>query len=359
MTCETRQLLRELSEAFGISGAEDEVRAIMARRLAPLAEISYDKLGCIIARKVGAAAAPRIMLPAHMDEMGLMVKHITDEGFLRFTGMRGWWSQVMVAQRWVVRTRTGDLTAYTGPKAPHLLTAEERDKPLPMKDMFLDIGASSRNRAEEMGVRPGDPVAPWSPFAELGGGRLLGKAWDDRAGCALAIEVLRELAGREHPNAVYAVGTIQEESGLRGAKTSAALVEPEVALVAEVGVASDVPGSSQDGAYCELGKGPAVCVYDAQMIPSTRLRDFVVGVAEQAGIPVQFVAMEGGTTDGTPIQVHAEGVPTLYIGVPARYVHSHTGVIDESDFDQTVRLLVETIVRLDAGAVAALTDFAS
>lgn len=359
MTPETRSLLKELSEAFGIPGAEEEVRAIMARHLALVAEISYDRFGCIIARKQGAATKPRVMLPAHMDEVGLAVKQITDDGFLRFTTMGGWWSQVVVSQRWTVRTRKGVLPAFSGTRPPHLLTEEERKKPLAMKDMFLDIGARNKDHALELGVRPGDPIVPFSPYAEMADGRLLGKAWDDRVGCALVIEVMRALATREHPNTVLGVGTAQEETGLHGAKTSAHAIEPEVAIVAEVTCASDVPGSTQDGTYCELGKGPGLCLRDAGMIPNRRLLDLVIRAAEEASIPLQYVTMERGTTDGTPIQVHGEGVPSVYLGVPTRYIHSHAGITDETDFDHTVQLLVEVVMRLDGETVAGLTSFGS
>jgi endoglucanase len=357
MTNETRDLLRELSEAFGVPGAEDEVRAIMVRHLAPYAEVSYDRLGSVIARRQGSSDAPRIMLPAHMDEIGLIVRHITDEGFLRFLPLGGWWSQVVVSQQWTVRTRKGDLPAFSGARAPHLLTDEERNKPLPLKDMFLDIGARNRDHAIEMGVRPGDPVAPVCSVVEMQGGRLLGKAWDDRLGCAMIIETMRQLAERGHPNTVYAVGTIQEESGLKGAKTSSTAIDPHVAIIAEITCATEVPGATQDGTYTELGKGPGICIRDGQMMPNTRLRDFVVKTAEDLSIPVQYVSMAGGTTDGTPIQIHGEGVATLYIGPPARYIHSHAGIIDEADFDRSVQLLVEVTARLDAQTVAAFTDW--
>lgn len=357
MTSETRQLLRELSEAFGVPGAEDEVRAIMARHLAPYAEVTYDKLGSVIARREGAAAEPRIMLPAHMDEIGLIVRHVTDDGFLRFVTLGGWWSQVVVSQQWTVRTHKGDLTGFTGCRAPHLLTDEERNKPVPLKDMFLDIGARNRDHAIEMGVCPGDPVAPICKVTEMQGGRLLGKAWDDRLGCAMIIDAIRQLAERGHPNTVYAVGTIQEEAGLRGAKTSSAMIDPQVCIVAEVTCANDVPGATQDGSYTELGKGPGICIRDGQMIPNTRLRELMARTAGDFGIPVQYVTMERGTTDGTPIQIHGQGVASLYIGPPARYIHSHAGVIDEADYDQTVRLLVETVMRLDADTVSGLTDW--
>jgi putative aminopeptidase FrvX len=357
MTPETRALLCELSEAFGLPGAEEEVRAAMARHLAPFTEVSYDRFGCIIARKQGAQPEPRIMLPAHMDEVGLQVKLITDDGFLRVTPLGGWWSQVVMAQRWTVRTRKGDLPAFSGTRPPHLLTDDERRKPLEMKDMFLDLGARNKEHALELGVRPGDPIMPVSPYVEMAGGRLLGKAWDDRVGCALVIEVVRELAERDHPNTVFAVGTAQEETGLHGARTSAFAVEPQVAIVAEVTCASDVPGSSQDGSYCDLGKGPGVCLRDSGMIPNRRLRDLVISAAEEAKLPLQYVTMERGTTDGTPIQVHGEGVPAVYLGVPTRYIHSHAGVIDETDFDQTVQLLVEVVMRLDGETVAGLTSF--
>ncbi len=206
MTAETRRLLCQLADAFGVPGMEDEVRALMAEALAPVAEISYDRFGCLIARHVGSSERPRVMLPAHMDEVGLIVRQITDDGFLRFVTTGGWWSQVLVSQRWTVRTR----------RATCRLTAEcERriccrtkivTKPIPMKDMFLDIGARNKEEALAMGVRPGDPAAPWSPVAELGNGRLLGKAWDDRVGCALIIETLRQLvsAGTPTPSTRWA-----------------------------------------------------------------------------------------------------------------------------------------------------------
>lgn len=358
MTSDRRALLRELTEAFGIPGSEDEVRGIMARHLAPVAELSYDRMGSIIARQQGTAERPRIMLPGHMDEIGLIVRQITDEGFLRFVTVGGWWTQVMVSQRWTVRTQKGDLVAFSGARAPHLLTDEERGKLIQTKDMFLDIGAKNKEEALAMGVRPGDPVAPWGPYAEMGGERLLAKAWDDRLGCAMVIEVMQQLAQREHPNTVYGVGTIQEETGLYGARTTAYAVDPELALISEITCANDVPGVSQDGSYCELGKGPGICLRDGQMIPNRRLREFTQQVAEEAGIALQYVTMERGTTDGAVIQIHHEGVPTLYLGPPARYIHSHASIIDAADYDQCVRLLVEMIVRLDAKTVAGLTDFA-
>lgn len=357
MTPETQEVLRELSEAFGVPGYEDDVRAAMARHLHPLAEVTYDRLGSLIAKRQGSAAEPRVMLPAHMDEVGLIIRQITKEGFLRFVTAGGWWPQVMLSQRWVIRTRKGDIPAYTGARAPHLLTDEERKKPLELKDMFLDIGARNEAQALDMGVRPGDAVVPFSPFADLGNGRLLGKAWDDRVGCAMVIEVLRQLAECDHPNTVYGVGTTQEEAGLLGAQTSAFAVAPQVAIVAEVSVASDVPGSEQDGSYAELGKGVALCIRDAGMIPNRRMREFVAGTAEEADIPIQYVTMERGTTDGTRVQVHAEGVPTLYIGPPTRYIHSHAGLIDTDDFDNAVKLLVEVTKRLDRDTVAGFTEY--
>jgi endoglucanase len=357
MTPQTREILRELSEAFGVPGYEDDVRAAMAKHLEPLAEITYDRLGSLIARRQGTAAEPRVMLPAHMDEVGLIVRHITSDGFLRFVPVGGWWSQVMLCQRWVIRTRNGDVTGYSGARAPHLLSDEERRKQLEPRDMFLDIGARDQQQALDMGVRPGDPVVPSAQFADLGNGRLLGKAWDDRVGCAMVIEVVRQLAHCGHPNTVYAVGTTQEEAGLLGAQTSAFAIAPQVAVVAEVAVAGDVPGSTQDGSYAELGKGVAICIRDSGLIPNRRLREFVAGVAEEVGLPTQYVTMERGTTDGTRVQVYGEGVPTLYIGPPTRYIHSHAGLIDVDDFDNAVRLLVEVTRRLDQETVAGLTRY--
>ncbi|MGE5575686.1 MAG: M42 family metallopeptidase [Syntrophothermus sp.] len=350
---ETVQLFKELTDASGVSGYEREVRAIMRKHLEPMAVIEADRLGSLIARKDGAAGSPRIMLAAHMDEIGFMVKQITEDGFLRFSALGGWWEQVMLAQRVRVKTAKGDYIGVIGSLPPHILTEEARKKVVEKKDMFIDIGASSEKEAtEELGVRPGDPIIPVSDFATLGDGRrYLAKAWDDRLGCAMIIDLFRRLAGVSHPNTIYGVGTVQEEVGLRGAQTSAQTVDPDVGIALDVGVAADTPGMEKEKVMERLGKGPVLLILDHSLIPNLRLRDLIVDTAKEAGLPLQFDVMEGGATDAGKIQFNQRGVASVVLAMPTRYIHSHAGIISRDDYDHAVELLLRVLQKLDARTV--------
>lgn len=346
------ELYKQLTEAAGVSGFEDDIRKVMEQHLQPLAELSNDHLGSLVARKAGSAEEPRIMVAAHMDEIGFIVTQITDEGFLRFQTVGGWWEQVMLAQRVRVKTRNGDVLGVTGSKPPHILPSEERKKPVDKKNMFIDIGAMSADEAREMGVRPGDPVVPETPFTVLSNtDMLLAKAWDNRAGCAALIQLFQSLQKTDHPNTVYGVGTVQEEVGLRGAQTSAAAVAPDIAFAVDVGIPGDTPGVSKTEALTSLGKGPSIVLIDASMIGHRALRDFVVDTAEAENIPYQFDAMPGGGTDAGKLHLWDRGVPSLVIGIPTRYIHSHAAILHRDDLNNTVRLLQAVIQRLDAETV--------
>jgi putative aminopeptidase FrvX len=332
------------------------VRAVIRRHLEPLTTIVQDKMGDIICRKVGAAESPRVMLAAHMDEIGFMVKLITKEGFLRFVQLGGWFDQVLLGQRVIVKTSRGDLLGVIGAKPPHLLSQEERTKVVVKKDMYIDIGASSEDEVRAAGVRVGDPVIPASGFAIMADPKTyLSKAWDDRIGCALFIQTIQELAGKPHPNTVYGVGTTQEEVGLRGAKTSAQVVNPDVAIVLEADICGDLPGIKPEESNIKLGGGPSQLMYDTRMIPNLRLRDLAISTAQEIGVPMQFAAMEGGATDGGVIHMHNEGVPTITLAVPARHIHSHSSIINRDDYDNALKLVVALVQKLDSSTVASLT----
>ncbi|HHY38465.1 MAG TPA: M42 family metallopeptidase [Clostridia bacterium] len=353
------EVVKNLSDAAGISGYEAEVRQILRGYLEPYTSVERDNLGSLVTRKGGEGGRdkPKIMLAAHMDEIGFMVTRITPEGHLRFQTIGGWWDNVLLAQRVVIKTKSGDVPGVIGSKPPHILEEEERKKVIPSKDMFIDIGATSEAMAKEAGVRPGDPVVPWSPFSAMKQASVFqGKAFDDRLGCAGLVEVVRQLGNEKHPNIVFAVGTVQEEVGTRGAATSAWVVNPDVAVILEVGIAQDVPGMKESEIELHMGQGPALFLYDATMIPNLKLRDLFIDTAEKLGIPLQFSAMPRGGTDGGKIHVHTSGVPSVVLGVPVRYIHSHTGIFHMDDLRNMVRLVIGAIERLDAKTVQSVIE---
>lgn len=351
----TEQLLRELTEAHGVPGYESPVRAVVHRLLSPLGEISQDKLGSVICKKAGASERPRVMLAGHMDEIGFMVKHITKEGFLYFLPLGGWFDQVLLGQRVIIKTSNGDINGVIGAKPPHLLPPDERNKVVTKKDMYIDIGASSKEEVEALGVRPGDPVIPDADFKILANKKTyLSKAFDDRVGVALVVSALEKFQSVPHPNTVFGVATVQEEVGIRGATTSVRAVDPDVAIVLESDIAGDVPGIKPEQSSVKLGKGPSVLLYDVRMIPNLKLRDLVLQTAEENNIPLQLSYVEGGATDGGIIHLHHLGVPTVVIGVAARHIHSHSSIIHREDYDHALDLLVKLVQKLDETTVKEL-----
>lgn len=352
----TLELLTELTEAHGVPGYEAPVRAVVRKHMEPLGEISQDKIGSVICKKTGSSETPRVMLAGHMDEIGFMVKHITKEGFIKFLPLGGWFDQVLLGQRVVINTRNGNVVGVIGAKPPHLLPADERDKVVKKKDMYIDIGASSKEEVEEAGVRPGDPVTPRSDFVILANGKTyLSKAFDDRVGTALVISTLKSLQEQDHPNTVFGVATVMEEVGLRGATTSVRAVDPDVAIILESDIAGDVPGIKPEESTVALGQGPTMLIYDARMIPNLKLRDLVMDTAEEIDVPLQVSYVEGGATDGGAVHLHNTGVPTIVIGVAARHIHSHSSILHRDDYDRAVKLLIAVLKKLDAPAVAELT----
>jgi len=352
----TESLLKELTEAHGVPGHESEVRAVIRRHLEPSGTLEQDKIGSLICKQNGASDSPRVMLAGHMDEIGFMVRHVTKEGFLKFLPLGGWFDQVLLGQRVVIKTAKGDVVGVIGAKPPHLLPADERSKVVEKKTMYIDIGATSAEDVEAAGVRMGDPVVPLADFRILANPKTyLSKAFDDRVGCALVVQALQELQATGHPNTVYGVTTVMEEVGVRGATTSVELVNPDVALILESDIAGDVPGIKEEESSVKLGKGPTVVLFDARMIPNLRLRDLVMDTARQLSLPLQTSAIEGGATDGAAIHLYKSGVPTIVLGVAARHIHSHSAIIHRDDYDHALKLLTAVVRKLDAATVAGLT----
>jgi putative aminopeptidase FrvX len=359
MTQEDNQLLIDLVTARGVPGNEHEVREVFSNYIEPHADQVYqDGLGSIIAEKKGPEDGPKVMFAGHLDEVGFMVSQITDEGFLKFQTLGGWWSQVLLGQQVEVKTRAGELLhGVIGCKPPHVLSAEARKEPYKIEDMFIDLGATSKDEVTEWGVRPGDMIVPYSPYRRLNDSKfLLAKAWDNRIGTAVALEVFKNLSSEELPNSIYAVGNVQEEVGLRGAKTSTNLINPDISFALDTGTAGDTPGMKPEEADSKLGEGPQIIMFDASMIAHKELRDFVIDVAEELDIPFQYTFIPGGGTDAGSQHVSGHGILSLAITVPTRYLHSHSSVIHEDDFTNTVKFVEEVIRRLDQEKVKELYD---
>ena len=352
----TERLLGELADAHGPPGFEEPVRAIVVRELAPLAQkLSYDGLGSVIAQH--GSKGPRIMLDAHMDELGGMVRRITPTGFLTMQMLGGWLDQALVGQRWTIIGSKGPVRAVTTIRDVHVTPADERTRVYPRTAIYLDVGARTAADVAALGISPGDPVVPDAPFAVLAGGRLLGKAWDDRVGIAVVIEAMRRLASEGHPNQLFVAATTQEETGLRGAHTAADVIKADIGIAIEGGVAGDQPGLNPDETQAVLGGGPGIFLYDSSAQPNRKLAALVAKTAEAIKVPLQKDLVQGYGDDSAEIQKSNGGVPTVNLVVPARYTHAHNGIIDRADFDGMVDLVVALIKRLDAATVAELRDF--
>lgn len=346
----TTQFLKDLVEAHGAPGFEGDVSSIMARHMKGVGTITKDRLGSFICEKSGDPKGPRVMLAGHLDEVGFLVKSVTKDGFVKFLPLGGWWGHVVLGQRLIIHTRKGPVLGVVGSKPPHELRDEDRKKVLEIREMYIDVGATADwDAKKKLDIRPGDPILPDSAFAQMANPNLmLAKAWDNRMGCALAAETAIRLKGQKHPNTLFAVATVQEEVGLRGAQTSATKIRPDVALALDVGIAHDTPGTEGDE---KLGGGPLIVIYDSSSIPNRRLLDLVVDTAEKLKMPLQFESVERGGTDAGRIHMTGDGVPSLALGIAARYIHSHVSIIDRRDFENTVKLLVAVVKALDRKTV--------
>ena len=344
------QLLKRLTTAKGVPGNEKEVQTIFQEITSPIAEeILTDGLGGIAAKHTGKANKPSILFASHMDEVGFMVARITDKGFLYFQTLGGWWGQVILAQQVTITTRKGNsFHGVVGSKPPHILSTEERKKTVEIKDMFIDIGATSKKEVLKWGIRPGDMITPYIDYQRLNNSSyLLAKAWDNRIGTAAVLRAFQNLAKNEHPNTIFAGANVQEEVGLRGARTLTHLIKPDIALAIDTGIAGDTPKIKPNEAESALGKGAQIVFFDASMIAHTNLRNFIVDVAEECKIPYQPTFMSSGGTDAGQMHLSNNGIPSIALTIPVRYLHSHTSIIHEEDYTNLIRLITEVVTRLD------------
>jgi endoglucanase len=349
------RLLEKLTNAPGPSGYEEPVTKIMVDEMKPLSDkLLYDGLGSVIA--VQGSSGPKIMLDAHMDEIGGMIRRITPDGFLSMQMLGGFLDAALFDQRWVIVGSKGPVKAVTGIRDAHL--ESDNSKPHPRDSVFLDVGAKNEEEVRAMGVEPGDPVVPDSPFTILNGTQnYLAKAWDDRVACAALILVMQHFQHAAHPNQIFYAATVQEEIGLRGAVTAVQVVKPDIGLALEVGVVKDVPGVKPEEAQEILGAGPGFFYFDSSALPNRKLVSFVKDTARARSIPLQYDLISIYGEDAAAIQKSNGGIPAINLVVPTRYTHAHNGIINRADFDRTVQLLEALVDKLDSSTVAQLKDF--
>ena len=289
-----------------------------------------------------------------------MIRRVTPNGLLTMQMLGGWFDQALVDQRWVIIGSKGAVKAVTGIRDIHVVPAEERTRVFSRDGLFLDVGASSAEQVRAMGIEAGDPVVPDSPFEVLNGtANYLGKAWDDRAGCAVILEVMRRLAAAPHPNQIFYAITTQEEIGLRGAHTASEAIKPEIGIALEAGVTGDVFGGHPEESQVKLGAGPGVFLYDASEVPNRKFVAFVKKTAEERKLPLQYDLITGYGDDSAEIQKSNGGVPTVNLVVPVRYTHAHNGIMNRADFDRMVDLLTAVLTSMNAQTVAELRDFST
>lgn len=337
-------LLKKILDTAGISGYEGEIAGVMREALRKTgAEVYLDNFGNVISRK--GSGKKKIMICAHMDEIGLIVKFITKEGFLKFVKVGGIDDRILPAQRLVVKTKKGDVHGVVGTRPPHLQKDDERNKPLKHDDMFIDIGCKNRQEAEQK-VEIGDPIVFCQDSGFLNGDLYYGRAIDDRIGCYILVKIMEKLKARAQ---VFAVATAQEEVGLKGARTASFKINPDFAIAIDTTLAGDTPLIKETETSLKLGAGPAITIMEASgrgVIVSEKIKDLFKETAKKNKIKYQIDVLEGGMTDGAIIYMNREGIPTGVISIPTRYVHSPVSVFSMADVEATVELCVKVIEKV-------------
>lgn len=340
------EMFKALTEAKGVPGNEKDVRKLMKEYISPYCEeITQDNLGSIICKKSGKENGPKIMIAGHMDEIGFLVANIDDKGFITFQPLGGWNGKVMLAQKVVITTSTGKEYIGIINGKPNKEAAASIDK----DNMFIDIGVDSKEEVKSLGIRQGDMITPYFEFEQMANPKyLVAKAWDNRVGCALCIDILKKLKNKEHENVVYAVGTVQEEVGCRGAKTVSQIVNPDIGFSLDVSIANDTPGQNTNYGDGKLGNGPQLHIFDGGLVGHVGLRNYLIDIAEELEIPYQVNSLPFGGTDASQMHLAHNGAPCMSIGIPTRYIHSHASIIHKDDYDNAVKLVTEFIKRLNS-----------
>ncbi|WP_430784699.1 M42 family metallopeptidase [Virgibacillus flavescens] len=348
MNQETKDLFKTLTELQGAPGNEHLVRKFMKGELEKYSDnVIQDNLGGVFGVRNGDG--PKVMVAGHMDEVGFMVTNITENGMLRFQTLGGWWNQVMLAQRVQIMTENGPIVGVIGSIPPHNLTPEQRKKPMEIKNMLIDIGADDKEDAHKIGIKPGQAVVPICPFTPMANEKkILAKAWDNRYGCGLSVELLKELQNETLPNQLYSGATVQEEVGLRGAQVAANMIQPDIFYALDASPANDMSGDKKE--FGQLGKGALLRIFDRTMITHRGIKDFILDTAESNDIPYQYFISQGGTDAGR-VHVSNDGVPSAVIGICSRYIHTSASMIHVDDYAAAKELIVKLVKSTDKNTV--------
>lgn len=339
-------LLSRICEIPGAPGFEHRIRTFLEGQLRDLVdELSVDPMGNLIAFRKGASDQ-KVMLTAHMDEISFIVTHIDEEGFLRFIPLGGFDPKTLTAQRVIVHGRE-DLIGVMGSKPIHLMKPEERNKAVQIEDFFIDTGLPG-NKVREL-VRVGDPVTRERQLIQMGD-CFNSKSLDNRISVFILLEALRLLRGKPLPMDTYAVFTVQEEIGLRGAVSAAHRINPDFGIVIDTTIAFDVPGSQPHEQVTRLGKGVAVKIMDGMTVCDPRMVDYLRQRAEAAGIPWQPEILPAGGTDTAAVQRYGKhGSIAGALSIPTRHIHQVIEMVHRSDVQGAIDLLADALAHLDTG----------
>ena len=344
-------MFKTLTELPGAPGDERAVRNYMRSQLELYAdEIIQDNLGGIFGvRRAADENAPKILVAGHMDEVGFMVVGITDNGMIRFQTLGGWWNQVMLAQRVTVYAKDREIPGVIASIPPHLLSDADRAKPMDIKNMLIDVGADSKEDAESMGIRPGQSILPICPFTPMANPKkIMAKAWDNRYGCGLAIDLLKELHGKQVNSHIFSGANVMEEVGLRGAAVSANMIKPDLFFALDASPANDTTGDKRQ--FGQLGQGPLLRIYDPTMIMHRGMREYILDTAETHNIPYQYFVSPGGTDAGR-VHTQNDGIPSAVIGICSRYIHTAASIIHVDDYAAAKELLVKLVENADQSTI--------
>ncbi len=344
------ELLHVLTNLHGPCGYEQPVTSWIKDTVGALVdEVNIDSLGNVIARKKGLAPGPKIIITAHMDEIGFIVKKIENNGLIRFEKLGGHDDRILLAQKVQIRTKNGMITGVIGTISAHFAKFDDANKVRNHRQMYIDIGVSTKEEARELGIEIGNPIT-WKPSIEYLGnestGRVVGKGFDDRVGCAVLIETLKELHETSFSGEIIAIFTVQEEIGLRGAQVAAANISADVAIAIDTTAVSDTPEETMDQSLA-LGKGTGVKVMDFSLISHPAVKNYLIELANRKGVSFQEEVFPGIGTDGGAIALANKGIPTGVLSIPSRYAHSPVEVIDMNDLIATKDLLKAFILSMD------------